>query len=101
MVYDVKASRRGVLKATGALAAGLGMSDIEQTFAQQLDLTPACHAGEAPTMRQTEGPFFKPNSPQRFELIEPGINGQPIEITGSVLTRACKPIAGALIDVWL
>ena len=100
MVRNVQASRRGFLKATGTLAAGLGFADIEQTFAQQLDPTPACHAGDAPTVRQTEGPFFKPRSPQRVELIEPGINGQPIEIAGFVLTRACKPIAGALIDVW-
>jgi protocatechuate 3,4-dioxygenase beta subunit len=93
-------SRRGFLKAAGAIAAGLGFADIEPTFAQQLEPTPACHAGEAPTMRQTEGPFFKPQSPQRTELIETGIGGQPIEITGFVLTRACKPIGGALIDVW-
>lgn len=100
MACNLVASRRGILKATGALAAGLGFAGIEQTFAQQFDLTPACHAGDAPTIRQTEGPFFKPRSPQRTELFEPGINGQPIEITGFVLTRACKPIAGALIDVW-
>ena len=100
MANNVKASRRGILKATGAFAAGLGFFDIEQTFAQQLDPTPACHAGDAPTVRQTEGPFFKPRSPERIELIEAGINGQPIEITGFVLTRSCKPIAGALIDVW-
>jgi protocatechuate 3,4-dioxygenase beta subunit len=100
MTHKVNASRRGILKATGALAAGLGFFDIERTFAQQLDATPACHAGEATTIRQTEGPYFKPRSPERSELIEPGINGQPIEIAGFVLTCDCRPLSGVLIDVW-
>lgn len=92
-----QASRRFVLKAA---AAGFVTLRPHELFAQQLDPTPACHAGEAPTIRQTEGPFFKPRSPERIELIESGMAGQPIEITGSVLTRSCKPIALALIDVW-
>jgi protocatechuate 3,4-dioxygenase beta subunit len=93
-------TRREFIRTSGSLAAGFSLGGIENAFAQQLEPTPACHAGEAPTVRQTEGPFFKSSSPERIELIAPGINGQPIEITGFVLTRACKPIAGALIDVW-
>jgi protocatechuate 3,4-dioxygenase beta subunit len=49
---------------------------------------------------QTEGPFFKPSSPERIELLEPGMAGQPIELAGFVLTRGCKPHAGALLDFW-
>ena len=26
--------------------------------------------------------------------------GQPIELVGFVLTRSCKPVAGALVDLW-
>ena len=51
-------------------------------------------------MRQTEGPFFTPMSPERAELIEPGMAGQPIELVGFVLTRGCKPVPGALVDFW-
>jgi protocatechuate 3,4-dioxygenase beta subunit len=65
-----------------------------------LDPTPECHDGDTPTLRQTEGPYFKPSSPQRADLMEPGIAGQPIELVGFVLTRGCRPVAGALIDVW-
>jgi protocatechuate 3,4-dioxygenase beta subunit len=65
-----------------------------------LSPTPQCHDGDAVTLRQTEGPFFKPSSPERTEFIEQGMPGQPIELVGFVLTRACKPVAGALIDVW-
>jgi protocatechuate 3,4-dioxygenase beta subunit len=62
--------------------------------------TPACDDGDAPTVRQTEGPFFKPRSPERADLREPGIKGQPIELTGFVLTRGCRPVERALIDLW-
>jgi len=62
--------------------------------------TPQCHDGDAATLRQTEGPFFKPSSPDRAELIEPGMAGQPLELVGFVLTRSCKPVSGAIVDVW-
>jgi protocatechuate 3,4-dioxygenase beta subunit len=65
-----------------------------------LSATPACHDGDEPTPRQTEGPFFKPRSPERAELIEPGMKGRPIELTGFVLDPACKPMAHALLDLW-
>ena len=51
-------------------------------------------------MPQTEGPYFKPSSPERIELFEEGMAGQPIELVGFVLSRACKPLAGALLDFW-
>jgi protocatechuate 3,4-dioxygenase beta subunit len=90
-------SRRTVL-ATGALA-GLLALDTARGEAQ-LSPTPECRDGDAVTQRQTEGPFFKPSSPERADLIEPGIKGQPIELVGLVLTRGCKPVPGALIDLW-
>ena len=93
-------TRRFVL--TGTLATtcvGLGAGDLEQALAQgQLAPTPACDDG--PTVRQTEGPFFKPRSPQRWNLREPGMKGEPIELTGLVLTRSCRPVGRALVDLW-
>jgi len=92
-------TRRRVLGA-GAFAAG-SLFGIGASFAQaQLAPTPACHGGDEPTMAQTEGPYFKPSSPERIELFEAGMAGQPIELAGFVLTRNCKPIAGALLDFW-
>jgi protocatechuate 3,4-dioxygenase beta subunit len=92
-------SRRHVL-ATGALAAS-GFLTLDPVHAQvPLNPTPECHDGDAATLRQTDGPFFKPSSPERRELIEPGMAGQPIELAGFVLTRGCKPVAGALVDLW-
>ncbi|HYI28097.1 MAG TPA: intradiol ring-cleavage dioxygenase [Bradyrhizobium sp.] len=92
-------TRRAVLGA-GALAAGTWLT-VDRSLAQApLPATPACHDGDEATLRQTEGPFFKPSSPERVELMETGMAGQPIELVGFVLSRACKPHAGALLDFW-
>ncbi|MBR1271281.1 intradiol ring-cleavage dioxygenase [Bradyrhizobium sp. AUGA SZCCT0222] len=92
-------TRRAVLGA-GALVAG-SLFGIESGVAQApLPPTPACHDGEAATLAQTEGPYFKPSSPERIELFEEGMAGQPIELVGLVLSRDCKPVSGALLDFW-
>jgi protocatechuate 3,4-dioxygenase beta subunit len=89
-------TRRTVL-ATSVFAAGFFA--LDPALAQgPLDPTPECR--DAATLRQTEGPFFKPSSPERADLIEAGMAGQPIELAGFVLTRACKPLPGALVDLW-
>lgn len=53
-----------------------------------------------PTPAQTEGPYYTPNPPQRASLIEEGVVGDPILLTGYVLDTDCQPIAGAVVDVW-
>lgn len=87
------------LVTTGLAAATVGLA-AGHASGQQLPATPECRRGDKPTIRQTDGPFFKPKSPERFDLIEQGMAGQPLEVTGFVLTRGCKPVGGALIDVW-
>jgi protocatechuate 3,4-dioxygenase beta subunit len=62
--------------------------------------TPACGDPDDLTPSQTEGPFYKPRSPERRSLLDPGIAGTPIVLTGTVLSRRCQPIAGALVDFW-
>jgi protocatechuate 3,4-dioxygenase beta subunit len=52
------------------------------------------------TPRQTEGPFFTPNSPKRVSLVEPGSKAPRLVVTGSVLSAQCKPVANALLDFW-
>jgi len=51
-----------------------------------------------PTERQTEGPFFKPQSPERSSLVD-GKAGTLL-VSGRVLGADCKPIAHALLDFW-
>lgn len=65
-----------------------------------LSITPACDDGNEPTPRQTEGPYFTPNSPERTMLREAGMAGTPIALTGFVLTRSCRPMEGALVELW-
>ncbi|SAL67718.1 protocatechuate 3,4-dioxygenase subunit beta [Caballeronia cordobensis] len=62
--------------------------------------TPACIDGHEPTRRQTAGPFFLPNSPQRVSLLEPGIGGTKIVLSGRVWSSGCKAVAGAMLDFW-
>jgi protocatechuate 3,4-dioxygenase beta subunit len=92
-------TRRSLLMAAALAASGLSLS--EKSFAQQsLSPTPECKDGDAPTAAQTEGPFYKPQSPQRGDLREPGVGGRPVMLSGSVLTRRCKPVARAVVDLW-
>ncbi len=66
-----------------------------------LALTPPCgDDDDEPTLAQTEGPYFTPNSPERASLLEPGLDGPVITLTGYVLTGDCAPVAGALVDFW-
>jgi protocatechuate 3,4-dioxygenase beta subunit len=99
--YDRLPSRRRILM-SGAFAAACLMPPMDDAFAQQQGLapTPSCHDGDEPTIPEIEGPFFKPRSPRRSDLREPGIAGRPVELSGLVLTRACRPVAGALVDLW-
>jgi protocatechuate 3,4-dioxygenase beta subunit len=81
--------------------AGALFGSPRPTFAQtQLSPTPACDDGDEPTPEQTEGPFFTRNSPQRSQLREPGMPGTPIALVGYVLTRSCRPVPGALVELW-
>ncbi len=66
-----------------------------------LPLTPACDDGDNEvTQANTEGPFYTPNTPLRTNLREADTIGTPLIIEGRVLTQACVPIAGAVLDFW-
>jgi protocatechuate 3,4-dioxygenase beta subunit len=91
-------NRRDVLRSGAFAASGLIASDA---FAQtELEPTPECRDGDEPTVRQTEGPFYKPRSPQRADLIEAGAKARPVELRGYVLTRTCQPMPRVLVDLW-
>ncbi|HEX7054382.1 MAG TPA: intradiol ring-cleavage dioxygenase [Burkholderiales bacterium] len=51
------------------------------------------------TPRQTEGPFFKPSSPERISLVS-NAKAASLVVVGRVVDRNCKPVAGALLDFW-
>jgi protocatechuate 3,4-dioxygenase beta subunit len=62
--------------------------------------TPECGDDDEPTPPETEGPFFRPRSPLRTSLLEPGIMGTRIVLTGHVFSRGCRPLPGVLVDFW-
>lgn len=66
----------------------------------ELQPTPACSDKDDVTPAQTPGPFFKPRSPERRSLLEPGIQGTKIVLDGRVLSTRCRPIEKALVDFW-
>lgn len=85
---------------TTAAAAGMSVGFPDGVFGQTLTPTPECPDADQPTPRQTEGPFYKPRSPLRADLRAPGMKGPGVELAGRVLTRSCKPVPGALVDLW-
>ena len=94
-----KIPRRDALRAMAlptALALGLPVDVRAQ--GPPLRATPPC--GGEPTPPQTEGPYFKPASPRRASLLEPGLTGTKLVVAGRVLFTDCRPVARALIDAW-
>lgn len=65
----------------------------------QLSLTPACGDAE-PTLAQTEGPFFTPDTPLKRDFAVDAPGGQKITVAGYVLTQDCRPVADALVELW-
>ncbi len=53
-----------------------------------------------PTPEVEDGPYYKPDSPLRTKLYEPGIPGERLTLTGYVLDINNKPIANAWLDFW-
>jgi protocatechuate 3,4-dioxygenase beta subunit len=108
--YEIDLVRRRILKAIVAAPALtlVGCGAASETFAQSspttptaLNPTPACDDGDDdPTPAQTEGPYFTSNSPQRSSLVEAGIAGTVLTITGRVLSTGCQPISQAKLDFW-
>lgn len=68
--------------------------------AQALAPTPACDDGDDATPAQTEGPYYTPNTPQRTSLLETGMAGVKLVVSGQVLTTDCQLVARALLDFW-
>jgi len=52
------------------------------------------------TPEETEGPYFKPSSPERRSLLEPGIEGRRLVLSGLVMTPSCVRVSRAMLDFW-
>jgi protocatechuate 3,4-dioxygenase beta subunit len=95
--------RRDFLCKSAALPPALLLLALARPLdcsARALSSTPACTDSHEPTPRQTAGPFFLPHSPQRTSLLEAGITGTKIVLSGRVLSTACQAVSRALLDFW-
>jgi protocatechuate 3,4-dioxygenase beta subunit len=102
MTRQARTSRRDFLRLSVGVPCALVLGAASEVAAQAQPLrpTPGCPDDPEPTPRQTEGPYFKPNSPQRTSLLEGGIGAPKIVVAGLVLSTDCAPIPRALIDFW-
>jgi len=93
-------SRRGFLQMAAIAAVGLAPPVAGALAQGELAPTPACHDGDAPTQPEIEGPFYKPRSPERADLIEGAAKARLVDLQGYILTRRCRPVPRVLIDLW-
>lgn len=52
------------------------------------------------TENNWEGPFYKGGAPVRSVLLEKGMPGTPLTVSGRVFDIRGRPLRGALLDIW-
>ncbi len=101
------------LAALGGRTAGIALAQSDNATATAeatapgdatpvLAPTPACGDDDdfESTLEQTEGPYYTLDTPERTSLLEPGMPGTKLTVTGYVYSTDCQPIERALIDFW-
>lgn len=90
-------SRRRLLRRVLFSAAGLPLLGTSALLPGRL----LAATEESPeTENNWQGPFYKPGAPVRSVLLEKGMAGTPLTVTGRVLDTHGRPLKGALLDVW-
>jgi protocatechuate 3,4-dioxygenase beta subunit len=93
-------ARRRALLAGAACVASFCAGKAAFGASDELKPTQSCADTHDATPRQMEGPFFKPRSPERSSLLDAGVQGTRIVLTGVVWSTRCRPVPGALLDFW-
>ncbi|QHF92899.1 dioxygenase [Streptomyces sp. NHF165] len=96
----VAAAPAAVLLGASAAAAGPALARDRRGPQRRLEATPSCDDGDDPTPPQIEGPYFKPNSPERDDLTVPGVPGTALSVSGYVFGVSCEPLSDVLLDWW-
>lgn len=93
------AGTAATLLLAGARSTALGYAFRGPAADRRLGLAPpsACTPG---TIGRTAGPFYTPSTPRRTRLLEPESGGEPLILQGLVLTPDCRPVPGAVVDLW-
>jgi protocatechuate 3,4-dioxygenase beta subunit len=89
--------------ATPAAATDLPITPtlVDDVFAQrEITLPTPGEACTGLTQAQTEGPYYKADTPQRNSLWEEGMLGTRLILVGYVLDQNCQPLPNAWLDFW-
>ena len=107
LVGCASATSSGNIQADSQIEASVPNEERSETETQpaveisdgdpRVEPTP-CSATLTPS--NPEGPFYSPGAPERSSLVEPGMAGIPVLLTGQVMTSDCEPLSGALLDFW-
>jgi protocatechuate 3,4-dioxygenase beta subunit len=96
-------TRRALLLQAAMFSAlpALAFAQTRGGFNLPLDPTPACaDLPAAATPAAEEGPYYRPAAPRRSQLREDGMAGPVLRVGGLVLTRDCRPVGGARVELW-
>jgi protocatechuate 3,4-dioxygenase beta subunit len=101
----MKLTRRQLLKSMAALPIPAAVLSAQGLAAAAgavavLEATPEIPDEDDPTPAADEGPFYKPKSPKRSNLIDKGMKGEKVTVSGRVLNTRGEPVPGAMVDVW-
>jgi protocatechuate 3,4-dioxygenase beta subunit len=70
------------------------------TRASTLPPESPCSDEIAVSPRRSDGGHYRPGAPAKDTLLEPGVTGTPLVISGYVLFPDCRTVPGAVLDVW-
>jgi protocatechuate 3,4-dioxygenase beta subunit len=94
----------GILSGCAAPSAGAGTAAPRSSPSAATSISPAIAPGgscsKTATVAQTEGPYFKSGSPEAANLVQSGMTGTRLTLSGRVLGFRCSPVRGAILDFW-
>jgi protocatechuate 3,4-dioxygenase beta subunit len=119
--HDSRIGRRGLLWLGSALVLGCGTGERRSATSASPRPAPAPRPygvpqpygvpsltsppGVAPgscveTAANIEGPYYKPDAPERAVLADGRTPGVPLSVAGRVLGADCRPVPGARLEIW-
>jgi protocatechuate 3,4-dioxygenase beta subunit len=87
-------------EALPAIASGTSIVEEDPVIAGTGQTALSCDSPSEATPAMTEGPYYMEGSPERTSLLEEGMSGTKLVITGYVLETDCQPLPGTRIDFW-
>lgn len=91
--------RRSLLRSAFATTLAVGARAFAQAPARPHSCGPA-RCLVSPTTSDIEGPYYLAGAPRRSTLIEPGMEGLPLELVGTLRDTDCRTLAGAMLEFW-